>query len=250
MKKIYFILISIILSSVIAAAPITTDGLIAFYDADDNTANDQSGNGGPNGTLNGVSISPNGAFNQGFSFDGNSSIDLGNNSIIGSDTSFSIVAWVNANSFGAQTAIYGEFNTNNIDTRNYLFLDSSGRVFFDQFPNSGGALVSQNSIATGQFSQIVYTQDGTTRRIYIDGVLEAEDTSIETYQGSVPDVARIGFRDNQNFGFDGVLDEIAFYDRALSIEQVTSQFAAVPEPSTYIAFLFGLFAIGYFRKRK
>lgn len=73
----------------------------------------------------------------------------------------------------------------------------------------------------------VITSDGSTNRLYLDGVLV--DTSISA-AFSAPDYARIGsppvILPGSRTRFEGVIDEVAIYDYDLSADQVAAHYAA------------------------
>ncbi|MCK5644914.1 MAG: PKD domain-containing protein, partial [Gammaproteobacteria bacterium] len=166
----------------------------------------------------------------------NDYVDLGTTQIIGDDTSFTIEAWINVDSFttsNKQLPIYGEYYSGSNDVKNYLAVGNtqSGlgrRVFFDQFLPGGGFLKSTIQLNTGQWYHVAYTQDGTTRSLYIDGTLDNSDTAIETYTGATPDDIRIGRRGGTatNQRFDGLIDEVEIFDRALTASEIQSIYNA------------------------
>ncbi len=172
-----------------------------------------------------------------FSFDGvDDYISLGTTQIIGDDASFTIDAWINVNSYAThnkQLPIYGEYNLGTSDAKNYLAIGNtqSGlgqRVFFDQFVPTGGYLKSNIQLTPGRWYHVAYTQDGTTRRLYIDGTLDNSDSEIETYLGGIPNDIRIGRRGGTatNQRFDGLIDEVEIFNRALSFAEIRAIYLA------------------------
>ena len=128
---------------------------------------------------------------------------------------------------GGQNAIYGEYNGAIGSTRNYLSIFSDGTVFFDQALPSGGWLPSSAPLNTGQWYHVAYVQDGTTRSLYINGVLDASDNNIENYSGNTPNAVWIGARLNNpnqlSSAFDGNIDELRFWNRALCEDEINDQ---------------------------
>lgn len=88
-------------------------------------------------------------------------------------------------------------------------------------------------IPIGQFSHLVGTWDGTTLRLYINGVLNAENTPGETPVDSGCSFFIGGFYSPEegkcNYVgqfFNGLVDEVSYYDRALSEAEVESLYGA------------------------
>lgn len=202
-------------------------GMVGWWPAD-GTAADIAGSN--NGTLVNGATFAGGEVKQAFSLDGaDDYVSLGSSPIIGDATSFTIDAWIWLDSYGAnkQVPIYGEYNTGTTDTKNYLAIgntqDGLGqRVFFDQFPASGGYLKSNTQLATGQWYHIAYTQDETNRKLYINGTLDNSDSAIESYGGAAPNDVRIGMRGGtvEPMRFDGLIDEVEIFNRALSAADI------------------------------
>jgi hypothetical protein len=209
-------------------------GLVSWLPGDGNADDIQDGN---NGTLvNGATFAA-GRVDQAFSFDGvDDYVSLGTTQIIGDDTNFTIDAWIKVNSFAVhnkQLPIYGEFSEGTNDTKNYLAVGNlqSGleqRVFFDQFVPTMGYLKSNIQLIPGRWYHVAYTQDGTTRCLYINGTLDNSDSAIETYLGQMPDDIRIGRRGGlaQNQRFHGLIDELEIYDRALDASEIQAIYKA------------------------
>lgn len=104
--------------------------------------------------------------------------------------------------------------------------------FRDQFTifsrTSGNATAYANTTAgpsVGSFQHFVATFDDATVRLYIDGVERASGTGAGTI---AVDNGALAFADSavsQFFKFDGDLDEIAVYDKALPAARVSAHFA-------------------------
>jgi serine/threonine protein kinase len=88
---------------------------------------------------------------------------------------------------------------------------------------------STNEIPIGQFTHIAGTWDGTTLRLYINGVLNAQNTPEATPVDSGCDFFIGGFNTPeagscQYVGqfFNGIIDEVSLYNRALSAGEIAS----------------------------
>jgi hypothetical protein len=103
----------------------------------------------------------------------------------------------------------------------------------------GGGAVTDN-----QWTHLVGTYDGAVKRFYVNGVLMATNTS-----AFLPNTAR-GLRigggateGTGNYFFNGVVDEVAVYDRALSLEEIDAHYYFVsPAPPMIVQDIQGVTA--------
>ena len=111
---------------------------------------------------------------------------------------------------------------------------SSGIRIAFLFAGSGGTFPSLTSAAQlpiGQFSHLVGTWDGTTLRLYINGVLDTQKVAGATPQDSGYGVYIGGFSIASGatyFGqyFNGLIDEASYYGRALNGAEIASLYNA------------------------
>jgi len=213
-------------------------GLIGWWPAENN-ANDVAG--GHDGILLNGSVFTNGEVGQTFRFSGGP--DAGANPCIQipyasslTSSNYSMEAWVNplgpVNNGANQSWIFGEAQGSQLLVRPGT---TGVRVVFE-FKNGGGgfpALVSTNEIPISQFSHVAGTWDGTTLRLYVNGVLNNQSVP-----GTVPAVSGCDFfiggvynpasGSCQGVGqfFNGLIDEVSYYNRALSLSEVQTIYTA------------------------
>ncbi len=82
----------------------------------------------------------------------------------------------------------------------------------------GDDVTPNASLTTGAWFHVAATYDGTTRRIYLDGVQIAEQAS--SNNNSTASNFAIGATNNFSERFSGLLDEVVVYNRALSVTEV------------------------------
>jgi hypothetical protein len=125
-----------------------------------------------------------------------------------------IQAWVRPETSGAFQTIAGK----NWMRSYWLGLNPSGRVRFYTRGN-GTQLDGAEEVPLGRWTHVTVTYDGTRRRYYLNGELDFEST---LYSGPlVHDPAFLGIgADVTGFPFTGMLDEVRFWRRALSAEEV------------------------------
>ncbi len=194
-------------------------GLVGWWTGD-GTGADLAG--GHTGTLeNGV------AFDAGltlgaFSFDGvNDRVRTGNVSL---GSTFSVSAWVRSNvvNQGAyqrivETSYATHFmlGTDNLGTRYKLIVDTA--------PSPYGA-ANGGTIVPGEWQHVTGTFDGVTGTLYVDGRAVASDTFAAPGTVSLP--VNIGAYLGGGYGWDGLIDEVQIYDRALTAEEVFQVYEA------------------------
>jgi hypothetical protein len=204
-----------------AAAAAGAPGLVAAYGLEEGAglvAADGSGNGRA-GTLAGGASWTAGRFGNGLTLDGVSGrVDL---PALGTfyDAGFTLEAWVKPRTSGGDQAVLGT----------WVSADGGGpMIWIDHVVgryrltfNKGAVadyLDSGRSPTPGQWQHLAATYDGTTARFYVDGV----EVAARTFGGNAGDsnTWRIGAYGAPAGFFDGAVDEIRVYDRALTAAEV------------------------------
>lgn len=205
-----------------------TDGLVGLWsfngqDISGTTAYDRSGQGN-NGTLVGGVMKTIGKVGQAMSFDGtrgylyNSSPNL----VIGNNV-FTKSVWIYSNYKGSPVnhpniISWGDSSTNN---KNGLSLQTDGfgnpQILQWFFSNDYTWNISD---ITGGWHHIVIIYNPTALTLYIDGVSQGTQTVTGTPSvvNSNLEIGRFG--DNPWYYFDGKIDEVRIYNRALSASEV------------------------------
>ena len=204
---------------------VPTNGLVAAYFFNGN-ANDLSGNGS-NGTVSNATLTTdrNGNANSAYSFNGTSSnislgIDTAVNSIF---NNFSISYWINKIDSN-QGLVIGSGSTQAGGSHRFLsrviknvqvsFI--SGTIWYD-------AITSNNSIQLNQWQNVIYVRNGATATIYINGV-SILTTSVSG--NSMPNptspyaTTKIGSGFNNAEYFNGKIDDIGIWNRALTSQEI------------------------------
>lgn len=218
-------------------------GLVSWWPGDDNANDIADAN---NGTPQGHATFAAGLVGQAFSFDGNGDfISIPDSASLDITQAIALDAWIKANSFelppGPDT---GDANiyviSKDTDTgRNYGIgvtdVDlppTSGcgpggaHAFMIAFTSGGIALACGSTpLSTGVFHHLAGTYDSSTgeAKIYVNGVLDgmASVTPGSTINSGPADV-QIGARQYPGFRafFNGVIDEVQIFNRALSAGEV------------------------------
>jgi PKD repeat protein len=80
----------------------------------------------------------------------------------------------------------------------------------------GQTLLSDND----GWHHVACTYDGATAKIYIDGQLDVETPLVRTPAGFSDAILQIGYSDNEGDFFDGAIDDVRIYNRALSASEI------------------------------
>lgn len=83
---------------------------------------------------------------------------------------------------------------------------------------------STTAVSTAAFQTVVGTMNGTAVKLYVDGVEEATANDGEAYTVSGTFYASIGAHTTPNQFFDGKIDDVRVYNRALTAAEVTAHY--------------------------
>ncbi len=138
-----------------------------------------------------------------------------------------VAAWIYANDFATYNTVLAQYNTSYNGYSLYTYNNQPS------FYIGGGIYleaVSPEALNTGQWYHLAGTNDGSSLKIYVDGIPKAEVTSVG-YSG-VNYNAYIGCDSSYAF-FNGVIDDVRVYNRALSEEELLQLYrkAFNPEPA-------------------
>ena len=195
--------------------------MVSWWPGDGNAIDIQ---GSRTGTLVGGATFASGEVAQAFSFDGNNdSVDLGTSNLLGGATQITIDAWVYPTGFPDYQGIIYPGPTNIW----WIQLLPSAQVRFAINNSASGAADSTNTIPANQWTHLALTWDGTTARLYINGV---QDPTTLAASGAIPDdsgnTKAIGSRGGIDQFFNGLIDEVEIFDRALSAEEIQAIYHA------------------------
>lgn len=200
----------------------TANAVVGYWRLEESSGSvlDETNNSN-DGTNNGATTGATGIRNNCYDFDGtNDWVSIPNTTALNPVT-ITISCWVNTTSSGSIEQIISKDKSSVTSGRVWqLRKDASDVVSFIGF-HSGGSVVQitgATDITDGNWHHIVGTIDGALIKLYIDG---SEDATALTFtndleQGKTNDVL-IGRAETGDPGyFDGSIDEILIYPRALS----------------------------------
>jgi hypothetical protein len=239
LESVLFLFAVCALEKLHADCALAPSGLIAWWRAEGDALDSAGSN---QGTVDGVTFSG-GKVGQAFLFDGvNDGVNLGNVPAFdfAPDSSFSFEAWFK--SFGptpppndSQAILV--LNNNCGNTAQFLSLRnldvSYGVVeFFLRDANGVFASTASPPVSSNQFHHVVGVREVNgavkTLRLHVDGVLVDTETDPSTGALTLSAADWIGRRNTcgTDSVFNGIIDEISVYNRALNTEEVHALFNA------------------------
>jgi len=209
-----------------------SSGLVGKWTFDDGTANDTSGNNYNGTPVNSptYSIDTHDGKGQSLVLAGASSqyvkVDTGGSqTVFDGGNAMTISAWVK----GWPSASWNPFICKNGEPNGWqMRRNSSSTTRLNWTTRGAGGDFASNPTtinSDGNWHLVTMTYDGATKIIYVDGALNLSVAATGTITPSTSMLA-FGARDNGTFGnfFTGKLDDIYFFNRALSDSEVTTAY--------------------------
>ena len=238
-----FALAILILQTNPLESQVVRDGLVSYWtfddgDVDGDTVKDLIGSN--DGTIIGATKHVAGKFGKAFEFSGKPDvIDIGNPADgsldFGADTDFSMVAWIKVDKppelDGGQSTIVSKGDGGGNSRILWKITMTHVSVTIEDAKNAGIHFLSDGDVTDGKWHHVLFICDRSdATRLYIDGKLDGEggkskDTDVTTesrmYIGSS---VRIGEATRRYF--EGLIDEVGIYDRALTEDEIERNFNA------------------------
>ena len=214
------------LSNEVSATPTPdniSNGLVAFYrfngNANDNTSNAH------HGTVSGATLTSgkDNISNTAYSFDGTNDYIEYPIGLLSGAGEFSISLWINTSS-STESRIIQQRDSNGYNGEYMLNLKSSGKLNLQTYKSGykwGGTTTS--TINDSNWHHVCFVQKDNGGSLYLDGSLKFTDNSsgkvellfsTKTYVG--------GDKRNNNRFFNGKVDELRIYNRALTSTEISS----------------------------
>jgi len=207
--------------------PVTPYAWYHLNESSGSVASDSSGNGRNGTTVNSPSW-VSGKLNNCLTLNGtNQYVNLGNIANFERTDSFSLEAWV-------KTTKIGEDILTKYSTKGYIFYVASGGKIYFTVRNTAGtneaSRYSQGAVASGNWTHIVVTYDGSSSntgiKIYINGVDDTDITSgVNTLSATIITSTQLDIGGRGSSGnFSGDIDEVVVYDKTLSASEVLARY--------------------------
>lgn len=149
--------------------------------------------------------------------------------------------WTNQNNASSMWVGNGVNPTTNTNTKLNWWCDN-------------GVLTSTTQLTTGTWYQIVVTRDTATNfnRLYINGTLDVSGSYASATNYGTVTQAQIGAHTATTLTWNGRIDEVSIYNKALTASEVATHYttAIVPEPRTFVLVCGGLIGVIRYARRK
>jgi hypothetical protein len=210
------------------SAPPAPEGLVAAYSFDEGsgtTAGDATGNG-HTGAIAGATWSAAGMYGGALSFDGvNDWVTVADADDLDLTTGMTLEAWVRPAALGSRwrTVVFKEGTP--LAYSLYAHERGAGPITEIQ---TGGVIRNARGTAAlplNAWSHLAATYDGAALRLYVGGAL-VRTVAVTGSMPATAGVLRLGGNDVWNEWFQGLIDEVRIYDRALSEAEIQQDLAA------------------------
>ena len=215
-----------------AALATLTTGLMAYYPFNGN-ANDASGNGN-NGTVL-EAVLANDRFTQAsraYSFDGvNDQIEVAHSASLSPTNAVTVAAWIRPLANEDNKHCVSKGSHVNYFSRSYSlqgpWADGNWRAALST-PTGEVVVASSTAAALGAWSHVLMTYDGAVVKLYINGQLSGTQpaTGLITQTSEGLFLGSHKFYAASDYWFNGGIDDVRIYNRALSAAEITKLHAS------------------------
>ncbi len=145
---------------------------------------------------------------------------------------YSIELWMRNETRNASRPVTGYMFTRGMDGAEGAQGDSlgiggthawSGRLFVFNGNQRADAITGKTTLVTGGWNHVVMTREDARVKVYLNGELEIDGPLAITYPDGCEEL-QIGGRNDNFANFQGMIDEVALYDRVLSPREVQTHF--------------------------
>ncbi|ANS03283.1 BNR repeat-containing glycosyl hydrolase [uncultured Mediterranean phage uvDeep-CGR2-KM18-C269] len=209
------------------------DGIVSWSDRSDNSNNSTSIAGSPEtillpeGTTSGKDILgfPLTHTNDGWlNLDGNEYVDAGDSTVLDIRSAITIEAWIKPSKLGVNHFIITR-DDGSSDRQYKLYVWTNNKVYFDIYLDGGNKkeTLSSTSVTLDTWSHVVATYDGSNQKLYFDGDLEDDDAETGLIDNDDTSFT-IGAQEDGVSAFNGSIDEVRVYNRALTLAEITKNY--------------------------
>jgi hypothetical protein len=208
------------------------NGLVGYWPFCGN-ANDASGNGN-NGTVNGATLSTDrfGTANSAYSFDGvNDYITGVSNSLnVQASNQLCISTWINVNQFApapAASKLVTHTDVSYLGQQYALSIGNDGSIYFlagnGDFENNGPNISPSGQILVNTWVHIVAVISSDSVKLFLNGIMVFGKPENDNFSGTPVNSFVFSSINNTTFNklFNGKLDDIGIWNRALSAQEVS-----------------------------
>ena len=230
----------------VQSLPVVVPGLVAQWKFDETSGAVASDSAGVNpGTLVNGPARTAGVANTALNFDGvNDYVNVPDSTVLDFSGTFSISLWFHPSQ--GITASSGRKDLLKKFLSYWLIFNypsNDGKLAF--VLNSGSPVLKSttSSWTAGQWYHVVATGDGSTLRLFVNGVLEASMASTVTPVANAYPL-QIGGNTEQGYYFPGAIDDVRLYSSSLSATAVQSLFSSIGSQAAARPVMVGVALVG------
>ena len=226
-------------------ANVPKNGLVAFWTGNGHAKDSAGKNHGK--VAPGVTFTADrhGKAKSAFLFDGNKEVvTIPDSAALDTDDAFTLSVWINAKAYksksGSGCHIVDKWHEAAIHGDWALTLQPNGQLILHlcSGPRRGDTLYSKSVVPKNTWTHIAATFDRGAMKLYINGQLTAAKASavvkrLDPVEYRYDDV-RIGTNYRGIFSFNGAIDEVGIWNRALSGGEIAAVAGLPPEPPAYL----------------
>ena len=197
-------------------------GLVAAYGLNEgsgSTTADASGNSNT-GTISGAAWTSSGRYGSALSFNGSSNrIIINDSNSLDLKTGMTLEAWVYPTSLSGWRSVILKETSGGLAYALYAYDNAPHPAVYINTGGSDMSAVGTTGISVNTWTHLAATYDGTTLRLYVNGV----QAGTRTISGSIPaSTSPLSIGGNSVWGeyFSGQIDEVRVYSRALSQAEI------------------------------
>jgi hypothetical protein len=148
-------------------------------------------------------------------FDGSSEYITAGKSLLNNLTAFSLMGWVRPDNSSPDKSFFGQTGLIEVG------IDTQANQI-DLFTNAGGSISASVQLPFGKWSHVAAVGNGSELKLYVNGLEVSSGGSTTANYGSNTSIFKVGEGVITSFGgfFDGRLDEVRVYNRAVCPEEV------------------------------
>ncbi|NDA26835.1 MAG: LamG domain-containing protein, partial [Verrucomicrobia bacterium] len=207
--------------------PALNRGLVAYYPFNGN-ANDESGNGRNGAVTNAVlTLDRTGTTNRAYQFNGsNSRIVVSGATWPGANSDRSVVVWCKPVSMNQNGNLFTFGDGTRGNTRFSLLLGYNTTTSLGFVGEDNDQIFQVGNLANGAWHQLAITMNAGTLTVYLNGVALPSFVKSLNTDGSMPLVIGANSLTRNDEFFNGSLDELRVYSRALSATEISQLYQA------------------------
>lgn len=218
------------------SAPAAPNDLVLYWPFDEGsgtTVKDRSGNGN-DGTIEGGVLWVPGMVRTALQFNGANSVVAGPH-IPFNNRSFTHAMWVNPSSLAAVQSVFSQYQASSANQGLHYRIGTDGSVRMGFYSNDLDIAAGTVRASVWYHLTFLYDLQTQNRRIYVNGVLAGQGSSAP-YLGATGDTLVGTFRrpdrpDRVPEWFDGMIDDVQLYDRALADAEIQEIMLGLRDPS-------------------